>query len=68
MTKIGQGQKVFAITPLIEESETLDDVKAATQHYEELQHLYPELRGKIGLLHGKMKSADKDAIMHDFKT
>lgn len=34
LTKISQGQRVFVITPLIEESEFLDEVKSAFQQFE----------------------------------
>lgn len=68
MTKIWQGQKVFLITPLIDESEAMDDVKAATIHYQDLCTQYPEIQEKIGLLHGRLKSAEKDQIMSDFKS
>ena len=47
MTKISQGQKVFLITPLIEESEALEDVKAATVHFDELRRLYVEIAPQI---------------------
>ena len=65
LTKIWQGQKVFLITPLIEESEVLDEVKAATTLYEEITWLYHEV--SVGLLHGKMKASDKDEVMEKFK-
>ena len=68
MTKIGQWQKVFLITPLIDESEVMEDVKAATMHYQDLCNQYPEIQQKIGLLHGRLKSAEKDQIMADFKS
>ena len=66
--KVHKGQKVFVVTPLIEESETLDEVQSALSSYEEMQGLYPELSGKIWLLHGKMKPKDKDQVMSDFKS
>jgi len=65
---IHKGQKVFIVTPLIEESEKLEEVKAATTEFEEAKALFPELKGKIGLLHGKMRPKDKDAVMQDFKS
>lgn len=43
MTKILQGQKVFIITPLIEESEKLDEVRSAFVEFEEISELYSEL-------------------------
>ncbi|MFA6255560.1 MAG: ATP-dependent DNA helicase RecG [Candidatus Absconditabacterales bacterium] len=68
LDKINKGQKVFVVTPLIEESEKLEEVKAATTEFEEIKALYPELRGKIGLLHGKMRPKDKEEVMQDFKS
>lgn len=67
MTKIWQWQRVFLITPLIEESEALDEVKSATQVFEQIRHLYSELFDDIGLLHGKMKSDQKEDVMSKFK-
>ena len=65
--KINKGEKVFIVTPLIEESEKLEDVTAATQAFEETQDLFPEIRHHIGLIHGKMKPKDKETIMQAFK-
>lgn len=62
------GGQVFIICPLIEESEieTLKSVKAAKQEFERLsKEIFPEFR--LGLLHGKIKSKEKDKIMNDFK-
>lgn len=59
-----QGRQAFVICPLIEESENME-TRAAVQEYERLQqHVFPHLR--LGLLHGKMKSADKEAAMAAF--
>ncbi len=58
------GRQIYVVYPLIEESEKLD-LKAATAMYEELRtHIFPKRR--IGLLHGKMKPAEKDQIMSEF--
>lgn len=58
--------QVFIICPFIEESENMQTVKAATVEYERLvKHVFPDLR--LGLLHGKMKSKEKDAMLADFK-
>ncbi len=63
--QVSEGRQAFIICPLIEESETLS-VKAATTEYERLQReVFPELR--IGLLHGAMKPAEKDQVMHRFR-
>ncbi|MEG0550622.1 MAG: ATP-dependent DNA helicase RecG [Vagococcus sp.] len=66
MTKqLQKGQQAYVICPLIEESEMLD-VKNATEIYEHLQQFF-EPNFKVGLLHGKMKSQEKDSIMNEFK-
>jgi RecG-like helicase len=44
LEKIGQGQKVFVVTPLIEESEKMEELKAATVEFQEIQALFPELQ------------------------
>lgn len=63
--QVSEGRQAFIICPLIEESETLS-AKAATSEYERLQRdVFPDLR--VGLLHGAMKPADKDQIMHRFR-
>jgi ATP-dependent DNA helicase RecG len=67
LTKISQWQRVYVITSLIDESEQLDEVKSAKAMYDEITDLYPEMTGKIWLLHGQMKSKEKDEVMLDFK-
>lgn len=63
--EIGNGRQCYIVYPLIEESEKLD-LKAATENFEHLQtDEFPDL--KLGLLHGKMSSAEKQAVMADFK-
>ncbi len=59
--------QVFVVCPLIDESENekMKEVKSATVEYNRLKKLFP--KKKIALLHGKMKSAEKDAILADFK-
>lgn len=64
--EVGQGRQVYIVYPLIEESEKTD-LKAATKMFEELRDkVFPDL--SVGLLHGKMKAAEKESIMHDFKS
>ena len=64
--EIDLGRQVYIVYPLIQESEKVD-LKAATKMYEELRDkIFP--RYKVGLLHGKMKPAEKDEIMHRFVT
>ncbi len=59
------GHQLYVICPLIEESEALD-VKNATEIYEHLQEYYAPAY-QVSLLHGKMKNAEKDRIMEEFK-
>ena len=57
---VDQGQQVYWVCPLIEESETLDLQNATATH----QHLTEALPGRsVGLLHGRMKAAEKAAVM-----
>ncbi len=63
--EVAEGRQAFIICPLIEESESLA-MKAATAEYERLsREVFPNLR--LGLLHGAMKSADKDQVMRRFR-
>lgn len=63
--EVVQGRQVYIIFPLIEESEKLD-VRAATKEYERFKEkIFPEF--EIGLLHGRMKSEEKDAILTGFR-
>lgn len=57
----------FVVCPLVDESdkETMKSVKAATHEYEELSKHLNKI--KIGLLHGKMKSNEKDRVIKKFK-
>jgi ATP-dependent DNA helicase RecG len=63
--QVAESRQAFIICPLIEESDSLA-VKAVTVEYERLsKQVFPNLR--LGLLHGAMKSADKDQIMRRFR-
>ena len=64
--EITKGAQVYFISPLIEESEALD-LKNATELFMELQDFFG-LTANVALLHGKMKNAEKDQVMTDFKT
>lgn len=62
--EVQKGRQVYIVYPLIEESEKLD-LKAATDGYEQLQKdIFPEM--KVGLLHGRMSSDEKDRVMEAF--
>jgi ATP-dependent DNA helicase RecG len=56
------GARAFWVCPLVEESEALD-VAAAQDRFVHLQEVFGD---KVGLVHGKMKSRDKDAAMAAF--
>jgi ATP-dependent DNA helicase RecG len=63
--EIKSGHQAFVICPLVEETGA-SEARAATAEYERLQReVFPDLR--LGLLHGRMKPADKDAVMRQFK-
>ena len=60
--EIEEGRQAYVICPLVEESEALEDVRAAEELYEELANeIFPERR--VGLLHGRMKAQDKREVM-----
>ncbi|MBR4288845.1 MAG: hypothetical protein IKT50_05360, partial [Clostridia bacterium] len=60
-----EGRQAYVVCPMVEEGELPENVKSAQQHAKLLQEkIFPDLR--IGLLHGKMKSKDKDAVMSAF--
>ncbi len=61
---VSEGRQAYFVCPMIEESETLE-LKAAEKYYEHMKdNVFPDLRA--ALLHGKMKSAEKDEIMASF--
>jgi len=63
---IKSGEQAYVITPLIELSETIVSAKAAVDEFNTLQkEIFPELR--LGLLHGRLSSKDKDAVLNDFR-
>ena len=63
--EVDKGRQVYIVCPLVEESESLD-ITSATETAEEIKRdFFPDLR--VGLLHGKMKASEKDAIMTAFK-
>src|SRR6195952_2950814 len=63
---VADGQQAYVVCPLIEESEKLE-VASAEETYERLVH--QDLKGlRIGLLHGRISSADKERVMNDFRS
>ena len=62
--EISKGHQAFVVCPLIDPSDKLG-VKSVKEEYEKLsKHIFPNL--KIALLHGKLKSEQKEKIMKDF--
>ncbi len=65
--ELGKGRQAYVVYPMIEESENPDfrDLKYATRMAEELKNdIFPEFR--VGLLHGRMKTEEKEAVMKRF--
>lgn len=61
---LNEGKQAYWVCTLIDESEVLE-AQAAADTAEELQRKLPDV--KIGLVHGRMKPAEKQAVMQDFK-
>ena len=63
--KVGEGRQAYVICPLVEESEAVA-AKAAVQEYERLsREVFADLR--LGLLHGRVTPAEKEATMRAFR-
>jgi len=63
--QVKNGNQAFIVYPLIDESEKID-ARAAVDDFETLsKQVYPDL--KLGLLHGRMKPAEKDEVMLKFR-
>jgi ATP-dependent DNA helicase RecG len=64
-TQVAEGRQAYVVCPLIDESEKLE-VASAQETFERLEH--DELKGlRIGLLHGRLPSAEKEAVMGRFR-
>lgn len=62
--QIKKGRQAYVVYPLVEESEKID-LKNAVEEFEKLQKKFPDV--KIALLHGKMKSTEKEEVMNQFR-
>ena len=62
---VARQQRAYWICPLVEETDKLD-VAAAEDRYRQLQAVLPHIQ--IGLVHGRMKTDEREAAMADFKT
>ncbi len=66
-SQLEKGRQAFIVFPLVEasESEAMAEVRSAVEEYERLQRdIFPHFQ--LGLLHGRMSPAEKDAVMADF--
>jgi ATP-dependent DNA helicase RecG len=63
--QVQAGRQAFIVFPLVEESEAVDARAAVDEHARLSAKVFPDLR--VGLLHGRMRPADKDAIMLTFR-
>lgn len=60
-SQIKTGARIYWVCPLVEESEVMD-LQAAEDRYDILKTMFD----RIGLIHGRMKPAEKDAVMQQF--
>jgi ATP-dependent DNA helicase RecG len=61
---LAEGRRVYWVCPLVEESETVD-LAAAEERFAELKEHFGDT---VGLVHGRMRGADKDRAMEQFAT
>ena len=63
--EVNEGRQAFIIYPLVEQS-SKEQTKAAVEEHKYLQkNVFPQL--KLGLMHGRLKAKNKDAVMKEFK-
>jgi len=63
--EIAQGRQVYIVLPLVEESEKLDLRSAVDEHQKLQETVFPDFQ--VGLLHGRMTSAEKDEAISKFR-
>ncbi|MDB9376810.1 ATP-dependent DNA helicase RecG, partial [Nodularia sphaerocarpa] len=63
--EVAQGRQVYVVLPLVEESEKLDLRSAVEEHQKLQESIFPDFQ--VGLLHGRMSSADKDEAITKFR-
>lgn len=61
--EVGKGRQVYIVYPLIKESQKVD-LKDVEDGFEKVQRAFPKMR--VAMLHGQMKSADKNEVMRRF--
>lgn len=62
--EVAAGRQAFIVCPLVADSDKLE-VASAVSEYERLHDVFPDLR--LGLLHGQLRPAEKDAVMNSFR-
>ena len=60
---VARGDKIYWVCPLVEDNDELPVTSVETRHKELSQHLGQ----KVGLIHGRMKAAEKDTAMEEFR-
>jgi ATP-dependent DNA helicase RecG len=63
--KIAAGRQAYVVYPRVEEQDTANDIKAVTKEFDNVQRSLAPF--KIGLLHGRVKSAEKENVMAAFR-
>jgi ATP-dependent DNA helicase RecG len=63
--KISAGRQAYVVYPRVEEQDTANDIKAVTKEFENVQRALAPF--KAGLLHGRVKSAEKERVMKAFR-
>jgi len=63
--QVAQQRQGYIVCPLIEESAKLEAEAAVRLHEQLREQVFPDLR--LGLLHGRMNTAEKDAVMESFR-
>ncbi|MCZ6662921.1 MAG: helicase-related protein, partial [Actinobacteria bacterium] len=64
MEEAAEGRQAFVVCPLVEDSPKVEAASAVAE-YERLSALMPDLR--VGLIHGQLRPADKEAVMAEFR-
>ncbi|MGB8702043.1 MAG: ATP-dependent DNA helicase RecG [Thermosynechococcaceae cyanobacterium] len=62
--EVAQGRQIYVVLPFVEESEKLD-LRSAVDEHQHLQSVFPDFQ--VGLLHGRMSSAEKDEVINQFR-
>lgn len=63
--QVVEGRQVYIVLPLVEESEKVDLRSAFEEHERLKEKVFPEFR--LGLLHGRLKSEQKEAVISEFR-